>query len=99
MPKKAKAKAKAPKGAKKPSVAKSVARAGVESVPGGRLATAGYDIFSSRKGAKKGAKGFRRRMSAKMRLKKAYERRAMRALRMGNLGLAKKALRQKASVV
>jgi hypothetical protein len=48
---------------------------------------------------KKGQSGEKRRMSAKMRLKKAYERRAMRNIRLMRLGAARKDLYKKATVI
>jgi hypothetical protein len=47
----------------------------------------------------KGKSGFLRRKTAKQALKKAYETRAMRKIRQGNLGQARRDLRKKATVI
>lgn len=60
----------------------------------GKTAAASYLSGGSK------AKGeFKKKKSAKQVLKKAYEKRAMRQIRFGQLGLARKSLRKKATVV
>jgi hypothetical protein len=60
----------------------------------------GGDYITSKLTGKKGkSAGFGKKKSAKQVLKKAYEKRAMRQIRFGQLGLARKSLRKKATVV
>jgi len=60
----------------------------------------GKTVASSYLSGSSKAKGeLKKRKSAKQVLKKAYEKRAMRQIRFGQLGLARKSLRKKATVV
>lgn len=63
------------------------------------VASRAKSAVSSLLGGKKGKGGPHKRVSAKMMLKKQYEARAKRQIRMGMLGQARRTLRKKALVV
>jgi hypothetical protein len=63
------------------------------------LGLGGDYIKSSLTGKKGKGGGFSKKKSAKIVLKRAYEKRALRQIRFGQLGLARKSLRKKATVV
>lgn len=93
----------------KKSAGKSVKSALAKSALGGALKIAGTikNKVAAGKGLKLGsgkrrggAKGFgMKRKSVKLRLKKEYDKRALRKIRMGNLGGARRDLRKKATVI
>lgn len=68
----------------------------VAKLAGGKMGGIASTLLS---GKKKGGGGFRKAKSAKAMLRKAYERKAIRMLRQGNLGQARRLLRKKATVV
>lgn len=59
-------------------------------LPGRTSAAQAVSFLSKKKGT---------RQTAKQKLKKAYERRAIRQIRQGNLGQARRSLRKKATVI
>jgi len=84
--------------AKKATVSKiaSVAKGIASKIPASSALTSVLGLGASRA---KGGKGFSRRKTAKQALKRAYETRAMRKIRQGNLGQARRDLRKKATVI
>ncbi len=84
--------------AKKQTISKisSVAKSVLNKMPASKSLTSVLGL-----GAKASATraGYLKRRTAKQALKKAYERRAMRKIKQGNLGQARRDLRKKATVV
>lgn len=80
----------------KPSPVKKSAK---EKAKGG-LVGAGKALLGKVTGGTKGKSGVRgKHLTAKLILKRAYERRARHQIRMGNLGAARRTLRKKQTVV
>jgi len=96
---KAKKAKKALKSTKAKSSKKSISK--VRAVGLGAKAVSGLvgKAVSGFKGKRGGGGGFPKRVTAKQRLKKAYEKRALYKIRSGNLGGARKDLRKKATVI